>query len=565
MGICSSSLPWEQPTSDGGSYGDDNERKPNVSKMGGGNILPSDTADVRPKTGEEGEEELPQGKFVNGNLGVVEPDYVVQLQKNLADGELFEDPDFPAVMESAFFSSRRSTTIEWRRPKELAENPQLFVDGINRRDVVQGSLGDCWFLSSCSAVAREKKLIERVLDPNQALHGDKHTGLIVCKFWRFGSWATVCIDDRLPTRGGKLLFARSSDDSEFWVALLEKAYAKLHGSYEAMEGGQSMDAMVDLTGGLAERHDFDEKANLQKIFKHMYKLLRNGAFITCSRKGDWRMAYKTDENGLVEGHAYTVTAVTRVRHKDLGTVNLVRIRNPWANDAEWKGTWGENDRVWEGVSETQRAKLRQQEQHGDGESWMSYEDFAKQFEEVSICMMGPDFDADGDTDRVERTRDIQGSWRAGINAGGCRNNFELFSTNPQYLLQIIDTGSNSLNEEDLDDEEDDAENNGKANVLVALMQEHRLSIKDTGVKMYQIAVVIYKTADPDHRLPKKHFMYNYEVGTSGVYINYREVLARLDLEPGYYVIIPATFEPQCVGDFMIRVFSDGNFTLKELV
>ena len=60
-------------------------------------------------------------------------------------------------------------------------------------------------------------------------------------------------DCRLPQRNGSYCYARCSDPSEFWVALIEKAYAKLHGSYEAIEGGMPIEAMVDLTGGLAER------------------------------------------------------------------------------------------------------------------------------------------------------------------------------------------------------------------------------------------------------------------------------------------------------------------------
>ena len=65
-----------------------------------------------------------------------------------------------------------------------------------------------------------------MISPNQVLYGEGYKGIIKCRFWRFGSWVTVLVDDQLPTKYGKLLFAQSSDPSEFWAALLEKAYAK---------------------------------------------------------------------------------------------------------------------------------------------------------------------------------------------------------------------------------------------------------------------------------------------------------------------------------------------------
>jgi hypothetical protein len=71
----------------------------------------------------------------------------------------------------------------------------------------------------------------------------------------------------------------------------------------------------------------------------------------------------------------------------------------------------------------------------------------------------------------------------------------------------------------------------------------------------------FQTDDPGKRLPAKHFKFNSDTGKSGIYINLREVSGRFELEPGHYVIIPSTFQPDKVGKFTLRVFAQTEFKI----
>ena len=392
--------------------------------------------------------------------------------------------------------------------------------------------------------------MNKIIPPNQCLSGPNYNGLVRFQFWRFGSWVMVIVDDRLPTRKGKLIYGQSKDATEFWVALIEKAYAKIHGCYEALEGGITMDALVDLTGGLAERYELTDYD--PALYKLMNRAHKSGAFIACSRKGDWRSSTKADANGLIPGHAYTVIDIAQIKHK-MGEEKLLRIRNPWGDETEWRGSWSDGDNNWAWVDAETKAKI-QQESKDDGEFWMSFKDFYRQFGEVTICLMGPDFDGDGVSDRVGHMEMVRGEWVKGHNAGGSRNNLIKFATNHQYLLTVNEA-------DDFNSDTSDWESEGKSAILVSLMQEHRRSRRNVKLTSHQIGFFIYKTDTPNKALSLRHFRYHPDVGRTNCYVNFREVSGRFELEPGKYVIIPTTFVEDCSAHYMIRVYGEKVFGL----
>ncbi|XP_070151140.1 calpain-B isoform X3 [Polyergus mexicanus] len=86
----------------------------------------------------------------------------------LATGRLFEDPEFLADDSSLYFSRRPDRYIEWKRPMEIADNPQLFVEGFSRFDVQQGELGDCWLLAAVANLTMHSNLFFQVVPEDQS-------------------------------------------------------------------------------------------------------------------------------------------------------------------------------------------------------------------------------------------------------------------------------------------------------------------------------------------------------------------------------------------------------------
>lgn len=134
-------------------------------------------------------------------------------------------------------------------------------------------------------------------------------------FYVNGIKTPVVIDDYLPCspQNGKPIFARSKGE-ELWVCLLEKAWAKLYGTYARTEGGDPSFALAHLTGNPAETIWHEDLQNDIDGFweKIRYADQRNYTMTSGSDgQGENDMG-----KGIVSGHCYTLISTHEIRYED---------------------------------------------------------------------------------------------------------------------------------------------------------------------------------------------------------------------------------------------------------
>uniref|UniRef100_A0A671PM31 Calpain-3 n=1 Tax=Sinocyclocheilus anshuiensis TaxID=1608454 RepID=A0A671PM31_9TELE len=442
---------------------------------------------------------------------------------------LFEDPLFPAEDSSLFYSEKFPLKLEWKRPSDICSNPQFILGGANRTDICQGDLGDCWLLAAIACLTLNDIVLKRVVPHDQSFT-ENYAGIFHFQFWRYGEWVDVVVDDRLPTYKNQLVFTRSGQKNEFWSALLEKAYAKLHGSYEALKGGNSLEAMEDFTGGLTEFYEITEAP--KELYNIMRKALKRGSLMSCAIDVLVPTAQRTKTaSGLVTGHAYSVTGVEQGKRKDGKDlmIRLVRVRDPWgvAPPPACKS----NDWAALATSEQDKERLRPTE--------MCFEEFKKNFTKLEICNVTPDTLEDDQMLKWNVTTH-EGRWVKGCSAGGCRNFPDTYWTNPQFRLVLLEADAKEKT----------------CTVVVALMQKGRRKERCSGATLHNIGFAIYEMKGNQQQLPKDFFLYNASTARCKSYVNMREVTERFCLKPGEYVIIPSTFDPHKESEFLLRVFSE---------
>jgi len=366
-------------------------------------------------------------------------------------------------------------------------------------DLLQGRVGDCWFLSALAVIAERTDLIRRLFPSEHALRYAQY-GIVRVKLFMDGYWKTVTMDTFLPClmefhasaagnaqrrsggpddglAGGRTLSSDydpgllsdasrsiiretkeylqqdrekktpfsggsgslrshtgnvvdvhpidpgrslSSTDlayskakgNQLWVPYLEKAYAKIHGSYHAISGGHIAEAFLDLTGAPTLVYNFDHpsfspKPFWSKLLSYRHQHLPMGC------------GTSTSQVGIMGGHAYSLLDVKEITgvapgyfREDMatgtlggvsgfteydGTVRLLRIRNPHGQ-GEWKGQFSDGSSAWEDLMEHHRGTSTAKDgtsdagaafertMENDGTFWIDYDSFLMGFSNVDVVL-----------------------------------------------------------------------------------------------------------------------------------------------------------------------------------
>ncbi|XP_070835304.1 calpain-1 catalytic subunit-like [Chaetodon trifascialis] len=476
-------------------------------------------------------------------------DYQQLKQYCLVKRVRYIDDMFPPDRRSigdGMMSPSEMKTVQWLRPYKLVPAPCFQLDGISRFDFGQGMVGNCWFLASIGALTFQSHVFEQVVPLDQTFD-ENYCGLFHFRFWRFGRWVDVVIDDKLPTVNGRLIFVHSKDPAEFWPALLEKAYAKVCGSYVDMNAGTPAEALMDFTGGV---HMCIQLSNPPpELWELMCRAGQSTSLMGCGTPQGETSENTVLPNGLVQGHAYSVTGVKQVVSRGQ-PVNLVRLWNPWGQ-GEWKGDWSDESPLWQTVNPQDREICLSV--RDDGEFWMTLQDFCKFYSDLDICCLCPDF-LDGNSSCHWKTSFYEGRWVAGTTAGGCMNNRESFWTNPQYRVTLDKLLS------------DCSAGQGGKNMMVSLMQKpdkrNRRLVKNLHIG-FSVFEVTKDYMGQNQKFPASFFSTHAPVAQTKTYMNAREVMEFFLLKPGEYLIVPSTFNPNETATFILTILSKAETHIHE--
>ena len=120
-------------------------------------------------------------------------------------------------------------------------------------DIQQGALGDCWLMAGLALITERPEMLDHILLTKSV----NSEGVYLVRLCHNGLWKTVLVDDCFPCTLNNQLAFTQANRRQLYVPLIEKACAKLFGSYADLISGQTEEGLQLLTGAPCDHIDLN--------------------------------------------------------------------------------------------------------------------------------------------------------------------------------------------------------------------------------------------------------------------------------------------------------------------
>jgi hypothetical protein len=272
----------------------------------------------------------------------------------------------------------------------------------------QGYLANCWLISALHGLGLQDKLELLVI------YANLKRGIYIFLIRDLdGRFKQVVVDDYLPcikykSKTGEVfwtpIYSHTTELDYVIISMLEKAIAKLRGSYGSMNGNTTGIGFIYLGAfPFAPYTVSDGFSDSEKLWHMLMKCFEESKkyALICGSKS---RIDDVDRKGLVVSHAYSIVAVLKIPlshdtekifSKYQGTdksseLRLIVIRNPWGRFV-FRGLYETNRPPYHYIAKI--LKIKSKIEHEDDEKgifWMTYQEFLANMMQVLVVELTDD-------------------------------------------------------------------------------------------------------------------------------------------------------------------------------
>ncbi|CDR96762.1 calpain family cysteine protease domain containing protein, putative [Babesia bigemina] len=367
------------------------------------------------------------GSSALGNF-IAPPWHLISPCESSVVNKLWEDPEGHPELTS----KQKDRLYRWVRFFWGSGRKCFFAAAPDSGRIKQGFVADCSFLSSLAVLADYESrysvpLLSNIIkfvsigphgyadlvQPTQTCteaHPSTNPGTAIgVKLYFNGIARCVVVDDWVPIRAdGRLLCAHSSDRTECWVSILERAFVKLNGGRYTIRGTNPGIDIYHLTGWIPDivylqpsgcipsgvAASADRSANKwNDMWDVIYAGFCGGSCVVCLGTSDFADALPVGQDrpegisvssGIVSDHAYSMIDMKEVQMPNKRRIRLMYLKNPWGS-ISWTKRFSPSDKTsW--TPEMQKTlNYVPNASEDNGMFWIEWNDVLKWFSHLYVA------------------------------------------------------------------------------------------------------------------------------------------------------------------------------------